>query len=156
MLWGEEIFPPAPWLNRVLSDVVNNMLKAPELGITTVIGGNPNDALSWYRAQGKTPPSQGAFAMRNCTLKDIITVTAWRWEVGSIFSHIPKQQLTKYFQMISETRDKVRVQSVSSAWEGRAALRTTVRNKSWIPVKYQFHLLWNHPITAAHFSCCGN
>lgn len=67
-----------PRLNTVLSNVVNNILKAPELGFTTVIGGNPNNALSWYRAQGKTPPSQGVFAMRNRTLKDIVRVTAGR------------------------------------------------------------------------------
>lgn len=61
-------FPPR--LNRGLSDVANNVLKEHELRFTTLIEGTPNDALSWYRAQGKTPPSQGAFTMRNRTLKD--------------------------------------------------------------------------------------
>lgn len=106
LLWV--FFPPR--LNRVLSDIVNNMLKAPELEFTIITGGKPDYVLSWG-TEDKASNRQAVFAMRNCILKNIIIVTAWRWEAASIFSDIPEKQLTECFQMISETRDEARVQS---------------------------------------------
>lgn len=58
-------------LNGAPRDVVNGVLKAPELTFTAGIGRNSAGALSWCRAQGKTPPSQGDFAVRTHNVKVI-------------------------------------------------------------------------------------